>query len=69
MATSKITITAGALVRGEIKRQIARLAFNHDIDAKVVEQKGFLSSELYVTLDGEQDKVIRLTNAIKNVIG
>lgn len=69
MATSRFTITAGFLVRDEIKRQITRQAFELGIDIKIEEQKSLLSSELYITLEGESDKVNRLTNAVKNVIG
>ena len=46
------SLTAGALVRGEIRRKLERIKL-HDLLDSWSEQKGWLDSEFYITgIDG-----------------
>ena len=50
MATWKSSLTVGALIRGQVRRQIKRYAFDRGYSIRIDEDKGFLDSTMYVTI-------------------
>ena len=65
-ATYKTTIYAGLLVRGRIKREIERLCFTHNVECDIKENRGWLESDLLVTLKGEPDILKRVAKGLVN---
>jgi len=57
MLTARFTYTAGALVRGSIKRDLELLAFKHDLTIDIKEFKGWFKSDYGVVAKGEDYKV------------
>lgn len=64
---AKMTFTVGALLRGRVKRELAKFLDQQDgITYNLKEYKGLLESDFLLVIDGPQDKVGPVTKAIEN---
>jgi hypothetical protein len=64
---AKVTFTAGALLRGRVKRELARFLDQQDgITYELKEYKGWASSDFLLIISGPQDQVRRATGAIQD---
>jgi hypothetical protein len=59
MATLELTITAGLLIRGRIKREIQRYCWEHDIILEINEAKGWLESVMHFKMTTDDDTRIQ----------
>jgi len=68
IATVKFSVFAGAVVRGQIKREIKRAAFQNGIECSLEEEKGWIESALMFTIKGDDDLLRRFVKAVHNFI-
>jgi hypothetical protein len=63
---AKMTFTAGALLRGRVKRELSRFLDQQDgITYELKEYKGWVESDFLLVISGPQDQVRRVTGAIQ----
>ncbi len=65
-ATHKFSIQAGLLHRGTVKRELERVCFENDVECDIKENRGWLESDLLVTLKGEKGIVERVARGVAN---
>ncbi|MBI5241653.1 MAG: hypothetical protein HY926_14365 [Elusimicrobia bacterium] len=64
---AKMTFTVGALLRGRVKRELSRFLDQQDgITYELKEYKGWVESDFLLVINGPQDKVQRVTDAIQS---
>ncbi len=64
---AKMTFTAGALLRGRVKRELSRFLDQQDgITYELKEYKGWAESDFLLVINGPQDQVQRVTDAIQS---
>ena len=61
---TKFEFSAGALVRGQIKRELERAAFDAGVDVKIQSFGGWLSTDYGVTVSGDEKKVQAYTATV-----
>jgi hypothetical protein len=59
MARGRVTIEAGALVRGAIKHQIKAMAWTLGLEVEVEEDWGIFESLYRFTVTGSNDQVLK----------
>lgn len=66
MATGTFTITAGAWVRGQVRREIERAAWRSGLEIRADESKGFVESVYRFTVTGDDSGVSSFLVAAMN---
>jgi len=64
--TAVCRFTAGALIRGQIKRQIKNYCFDAGISCSIQEDRGLLNSELYITFKGDRELIVQAKRDIES---
>lgn len=59
----RVVFTAGALIRGDIISEVRRFLFLGGADFTITEDRGWIESDYYVTIRGENSR--RLANTIR----
>ncbi len=57
IGTAKTTLTAGLLVRKKVRRELDGFCFMNGIKATITEDKGWIDSKFYITLEGEEGPI------------
>lgn len=65
--TAKISIEAGVLVRGNVKKEIEKAAFKLGLECEVFEDKGLLDSEYIFRVKGPEENVRRLYTGVRSM--
>lgn len=65
--THKLTFTAGAVKRGELRNKIKAYCFRSDIEVNLEENKGMLQSTFYYEFKGTGDKIDKLKIFLKGL--
>ncbi|MBI5208829.1 MAG: hypothetical protein HY927_02510 [Elusimicrobia bacterium] len=64
---AKITFTAGALLRGRVRRELERFLDQQDgVTYRLKEYKGWLSSDFLLTIEGPDERVREVSSAIQS---
>jgi hypothetical protein len=66
LATLKFSLVAGLLIRGTIRRGLKLLAFSHDIDLEIEEERGLIESVFLIKGEGENEKTRQFIEAVKS---
>ncbi len=64
---AKLTFSAGALVRGQVRNEIEKYCDYHGLKYTLKEYKGWLSSDFLLTVEGPQDKIQFLLDQLKRI--
>jgi uncharacterized protein YhdP len=56
------TLEAGALIRGQVRRELEKAAWERGLDIKTDESKGFFESVYRFTVTGESKAVVAFIN-------
>jgi hypothetical protein len=65
MATLKFTTTAGALIRGQVKREVQKYCWENDIILRTKEAKGLFESVLHFQMYGDDPAIQRAVLELK----
>jgi hypothetical protein len=68
VVTYKFSIEAGLLVRGQIRNTLKLLSFQHDIELKLEEDKGWLGSLFMVRLEGRYKDIMAVRSAVSYIV-
>ena len=60
MGKLKFGCTAGALVRGQIKRELEKICFDLNLKLAIKESKGLIESNLFIEITGDDIAIIAL---------
>ena len=66
MGQLKFRYTAGILIRGQIRRELERICFDYNLELNINESKGFLDTECFVQIKGDDSVLASLSPAIEN---
>ena len=64
METTKLSITVGRFVAGNIRRFIRDSSFSHGVDVQIETEMGVLDGVLYITLHGEKNRIDKVLSDI-----
>lgn len=65
-ATVRFPMRVGAMVRGQVKRALRSYAFERGYPITIDEEKGFLDSTLYVTIEVQPESdLLRVTHELE----
>ena len=68
MITGKFTFEAGVLVRNLAVSRIKSLAFSHDLDITIDEDRGFFSSNYRVKFSGKDKNVYAFRDRLHQLL-
>jgi hypothetical protein len=68
VVTCKFCVEAGLLVRGKVRTTLRMLSFQHGIELKLEEDKGWLESLFMVRLEGRYKDIMAVRSAVSSMV-